>query len=300
MRSAEVALRHLGSSWNDHRPHVPLPARAGTTDLSKRVASRLILRKHPVITQNSLQNISIPPTICFMDKLGRNNKAERGSAERRKLLFLCVGLYAPPLLMVCGALDPRLNKGSMSPGRPFTSLRGADESLGLWERATLISFPSRPPHLLLVALSEAQHARGSPTHTHATNTPSHWTPEHLRRSFSLTSVSSPPFSSRVQKVLGPLPSTRVCLQCILFSESQVGRLCRQKKTKRTSPDPSLTGPLTASVSDLATPGGEIQIMSAAGSLLFILGLIAKSCSQGPNSGRHPPSHPFKPLNRWLL
>lgn len=91
--------------------------------------------------------------------LRRDNKAERGSAERRKLLFLCVGLYAPPLLMVRGALDPRLhlliwlNTGSMtamSPGRPFTSLRGVDESSGLWEREThflcrTISFMPSPP-----------------------------------------------------------------------------------------------------------------------------------------------------------
>lgn len=40
-------------------------------------------------------------------------------------------------------------------------------------------------------------------------------------------MSSSPLSSRVQYVLGPLPSTRVCLQVILFSVSHVARLCGQ-------------------------------------------------------------------------
>lgn len=43
----------------------------------------------------------------------------------------------------------------------------------------------------------------------------------------LTKMSSFPFNSRVQYVLGPLPSTRVCLQVILFSVSHVARLCGQ-------------------------------------------------------------------------
>lgn len=43
----------------------------------------------------------------------------------------------------------------------------------------------------------------------------------------LTRMSSFPLSSRVQDVLGPLPSTRVCLQVILFSVSHVARLCGQ-------------------------------------------------------------------------
>lgn len=42
----------------------------------------------------------------------------------------------------------------------------------------------------------------------------------------LTSVSSSPFNSLVQKVLGPGPSNRVCWQWILFSDSQVAKLCR--------------------------------------------------------------------------
>lgn len=43
----------------------------------------------------------------------------------------------------------------------------------------------------------------------------------------LTRMSSFPLSSRVQYVLGPLPSRRVCLQVILFSVSHVTRLCGQ-------------------------------------------------------------------------
>jgi len=43
----------------------------------------------------------------------------------------------------------------------------------------------------------------------------------------LTRMSSFPLSSRVQYVLGPLPSTRVCVQVILFSVSHVTRLCGQ-------------------------------------------------------------------------
>lgn len=69
----------------------------------------------------------------------------------------------------------------------------------------------------------------------AQNTPRHTsnTPRVVVTGFlELTSVSSSPFSSRVQKVLGPLPSTRVCLHRILFSDSQVGRLCRQKRQSK--------------------------------------------------------------------
>lgn len=43
---------------------------------------------------------------------------------------------------------------------------------------------------------------------------------------ALTRISSSPLSSRLQKVLGPLPLSRVCLQWILFSRSQVARLCQ--------------------------------------------------------------------------
>lgn len=68
--------------------------------------------------------------------------------------------------------------------------------------------------------------------------PSHRNPRAniYSEAFMLTSVSWSPFSSRVQKVLGPSPSTRVCLQCILFSDSQVAKLCRQKENKQ---DPRL-------------------------------------------------------------
>lgn len=70
------------------------------------------------------------------------------------------------------------------------------------------------------------------------HTPSHRNPRAniYSEAFMLTSVSWSPFSSRVQKVLGPSPSTRVCLQCILFSDSQVAKLCRQKENKQ---DPRL-------------------------------------------------------------
>lgn len=120
------------------------------------------LCKHPVITQTASKiSIFLQPS-AFWTHSGGITKRSVG-ALREESSSSCAWVYAPPLLMVCGALDPRLhlliwlNTGSMtamSPGRPFTSLRGVDESSGLWERETLISFAEQsascPPHLLLV------------------------------------------------------------------------------------------------------------------------------------------------------
>lgn len=59
-----------------------------------------------------------------------------------------------------------------------------------------------------------------------------WMNDCFRRKYQvmeklLTRMSSFPLSSRVQCVLGTLPSRRVCLQVILFSVSHVTRLCGQ-------------------------------------------------------------------------
>lgn len=50
----------------------------------------------------------------------------------------------------------------------------------------------------------------------------------------LTRISSSPLSSRLQNVLGPLPLSNVCLQWILFSRSQVARLCQRAACNQVS------------------------------------------------------------------
>lgn len=67
---------------------------------------------------------------------------------------------------------------------------------------------------------------------HKTHNDRHRMNDCFRRNYQvmdklLTRMSSFPLSSRVQYVLGPLPSRRVCLQVILFSVSHVTRLCGQ-------------------------------------------------------------------------
>lgn len=102
------------------------------------------------------------------------------------------------------------------------------------------------------------------------HTPSHRNPRAniYSEAFMLTSVSWSPFSSRVQKVLGPSPSTRVCLQCILFSDSQVAKLCRQKENKQ---DPRL---FRFALIDIRCLSGQLRMREFV--LFFFVSLFFKN------------------------
>lgn len=103
-------------------------------------------------------------------------------------------------------------------------------------KQALVSFPdessSCPPYLSLLTLSDQSSldVRNKPEPPRSRAASQDPRATIYSEAFMLTSVSWSPFSSRVQKVLGPSPSTRVCLQCILFSDSQVAKLCRQKES----------------------------------------------------------------------